>query len=182
MGHTRSRAMLAGLGAAAGAFAAAAMISAATAPTARADDPYADIIADVQAEFAAGQTALGEAATDFSNGDTGDGLTQLFIGLDDDFVGVPDDLEVGTTDALTNATVIPASDFEFNFANPETLTAAVTEAQNFYTEGNNLATTIASLPPTDYADTALDNALSTAYQWILPGQIELIGELESLGF
>ena len=182
MGHTRSRAAFVGLSAAAGAFAAAAMMSAATAPTARADDPYADIISDVQAELAAGQTALGEAATDFSNGDTGDGLTQLFIGLDDDLVGVPDDLQVGTTDALTNATVIPASDFEFTFANPETLTAAVTEAQGFYTEGNTLANTIATLLPTDYADTALDNALSTVYQWVLPDQIQLIGELESLGF
>jgi hypothetical protein len=30
---------------------------------------------------------------------------------------------------------------------------------------------------TDYADTALDNALSTIDQWILPDQIQLIGEL-----
>lgn len=185
MGHKRSRAVLAGLSAAAGAVAAAAMMSmtsVATAPTARADDPYADIVADVQAELAAGQTALGEAATDFSNGDTGDGLTQLFIGLDDDFVGVPDDLQVGATDALTNATVIPASDFEFNFANPETFTAALTESQSFYTEGATLATTIAGLPATDYANIALDNALSTVDQWVLPDQIALIGELESIGF
>lgn len=182
MGHKRSRAVLAGLSAAAGAVAAAAMVSAATSPTARADNPYADIVSDVQAELAAGQTALGEAATDFSNGNTGDGLTQLFIGLDDDLVGVPNDLQVGATDALTNATVIPASDFEFNFANPETLTAALTESQSFYTEGANLATTIAGLPTTDYADIALDNALSTVYQWVLPDQIALIGELESIGF
>jgi hypothetical protein len=182
MGHKRSRAVFVGLSGAAGAFAAAAIMSAATAPTARADDPYADILSDVQAELTAGQTALGEAATDLSHGDFGEGLTRLFIGLDDDFVGVPDDLEVGTTDALTNTTVIPASDFEFNFANPETFTAAVTEAQGFYTTGEGLITTIEGLPATDYAGTALDNALSIADQWILPGQIELIGYLESMVF
>ncbi len=78
---------------------------------------------------------------------------------------------------LTNATVIPASDFEFSFATPASLTAAVTEANTFYTEGNTLATEIASLPSTDYADTALDNALSTIDQWILPDQIQLIADL-----
>jgi hypothetical protein len=180
MGHKRSRAAFVGLSAAVGAFAAAATISAATAPTARADD-FSEIIADIQAEETAATTAFATASTDFADNDPGDGLTQLFIGLDDDLVGVPNDLRVGTTDALTNATVIPAKDFEFTFANPVTFTAAVTEAQHFYTEGNNLATTITNLPATDYADTALDNALSTFYQWIVPDQILLIGELESLG-
>jgi hypothetical protein len=46
MGHKSSRAVLVGLGAAVGAFGAAAMISAAIAPTARADD-FTDIIDDV---------------------------------------------------------------------------------------------------------------------------------------
>lgn len=90
---------------------------------------------------------------------------------------LPNTLEVGTVDVLTNATVIPASDFEFSFATPASLTAAVTEANTFYTEGNTLATEIASLPSTDYADTALDNALSTIDQWILPDQIQLIADL-----
>jgi hypothetical protein len=53
----------------------------------------------------------------------------------------------------------------------------VTEANSFYVEGNTLATTILSLPSTDYADTALDNALSTIDQWILPDQIQLIADL-----
>jgi hypothetical protein len=59
---------------------------------------------------------------------------------------------------------------------PASLTAAVTEANTFYAEGNTLAE-IASLPSTDYADTALDNALSTIDQWILPDQIQLIADL-----
>jgi hypothetical protein len=64
-----------------------------------------------------------------------------------------------------------------NGVSPASLTAAVTEANTFYTEGNTLATEIASLPSTDYADTALDNALSTIDQWILPDQIQLIADL-----
>jgi len=172
----RSRAVLLGLSAAAGTFAAAAMMSAATAPTAQADD-YSAIIADIQAEETAAATAFTAASTDFANGDSPDGLTQLFIGLDDDVLGVPNLLEVGEVDALTGTTVIPASDFEIDFATPATLAASVTEANSFYTEGNTLATEIASLPSTDYADTALDNALSTIDQWILPDQIQLIADL-----
>jgi hypothetical protein len=118
MGHESSRAVALGLGAAVGAFAAAAMMSAATAPTAHADD-FSAIIADIQAEETAAATAF---TTEATYGDTPAGLTQLFIGLDDDLLGVPNDLEVGTVDALTGATVIPASDFEISFATPASLT------------------------------------------------------------
>jgi hypothetical protein len=178
MPHTNFRAIPVGLGAAAAAFGSAAIIWAAGAPTAHADDPYADILADVQAELADGQTAFSHAATDFASGTAGEatGLTALFEGLDDDFVGVPDILHVGTVDALSNTPVIGPSVFDFTFATPATFTAAVTEAQNFYTEGNNLATTIAGLPANDFAVTALDNALSTLYQWILPDEILTIGQ------
>ena len=153
-------------------------MSAATAPTARADDPYADILADVQAELADGQAAFSQAATDFASGTAGEttGLTALFEGMDDYFVGIPDVLQVGTTDALTGVPVIGPSVFDITFATPANFTAAVTEAQGFYTEGNNLATTIAGLPANDFADTALDNALSTLYQWVLPDQILTIGQ------
>jgi hypothetical protein len=187
MGHKRSRAVFVGLSAAAAAFAAAAMLSAATPPTARADDPLTDISNDVQAELGYAQTAFSQAATDFGDGNTTEGLAQLFVGTDDDLVGVPDILGVGTVDALTGETVIPASDFNFShtfptFTNTTTLATATTEAQALYNEGNTLATTIAGLPTTDYADTALDNALSTADQWILPDQILAIGEFINFGF
>jgi hypothetical protein len=153
------------------------MISAAVAPTARADD-FSDILADIQAEETADATAFTTASTDFAtNADSPAGLTQLFIGLDDNLVGVPNGLHVGLVDALTNTPVIPASDFEFSFATPASDAAAVTEANTFYTEGNTLATEIVSLPSNDYAAIALDNALSTIDQWILPDQIQLIADL-----
>jgi hypothetical protein len=135
------------------------------------------VIADVQAEETAAATALATGSADLSNGEEAAGLTQLFIGLDDDLLGVPEDLEVGTTDVLTGTTVIPASDFEISFATPTSISGAVTEANNFYTGGVNLATTIAGLPSSDHALIALDNALSTIDQWILPDQIQLIAQL-----
>jgi hypothetical protein len=183
MGQKRSRAVLVGLSAAAGAFAAAAMISAAVAPTARAD-AYADILADIQAEEADANTAFANAATDFASNNEAAGLTQLYIGFDDDVFGVAEDLHVGLVDALTNTPVIPASDFNFahladspSFATPTSDTQSITEAQSFYTEGVTLANDINSLPSTDYALIAFDNALSQVDQWIVPTQIETIGLL-----
>jgi hypothetical protein len=85
MGSKSTRAVALGLGPAIGAFAAAAVMSATTAPTAHADDSSA-IIADIQAEEADATTAFTASSADFANGDTPDGLTQLFIGLDDDLV------------------------------------------------------------------------------------------------
>jgi hypothetical protein len=115
----------------------------AAAPVAHADD-FSTILADVTATEAAAATAFATASTDLADGNTPAGLTQLFIGLDDDLLGVPNELQVGSIDLLQGVPVIPASDFEFSFAAP----------------GVALATTIAGLPATDYADTALDNTLS----------------------
>ena len=80
------------------------MMSAVTAQTAHADDPFTDIVNDVEAELGYAQTAFSQAATDFGDGNAPGGLAQLFIGTDDDLVGVPDILQVGTTDALTGVT------------------------------------------------------------------------------
>ncbi|HEY9304022.1 MAG TPA: hypothetical protein VIO95_07010, partial [Mycobacterium sp.] len=164
---------------AAAALGAAAIVSAASAPTARADD-FSTILADIQATEGIAATAFANAATDFSTGNTAAGLTNLFIGLDDDTIGVPDELQVGLVDASTNSTLFPSNSFDFTFATPATFTASVTEAQTFWTLGNNLATTIGTLPNNDFADAALDNALSQFDQWVAPGQIELVGELQLL--
>src|ERR1700689_2795012 len=74
MDSNRSRTgVLVGLAAAAGAFGVAAMISAATPPTARADD-FTDIVNAVEAELAFGQAAFTTASTDFGSSDVTDGL------------------------------------------------------------------------------------------------------------
>jgi len=174
MGNKSSRAAALGLGAAVGAFAVATMISAAVAPTARAD-AYSDILADIQAEQADASTAFANAATDGYH--TAAGLTQLYIGLDDDIFGVSDDLHVGLIDALTNTPVIPSSEFDFSFAPPTSYAEAVTEAQTYYADGTALTNIIDGLPSSDYGLIALDNDLSAFDQLIVPDQIEEIAGL-----
>jgi hypothetical protein len=173
------RALLVSLSAAATALAAATIASAVSAPTAGADD-FSTILADIQTTEALAASAFTTSATDFSTGNTAAGLTQLLIGLDDDTIGVPDELQVGLVDLSTSSPLFPSNSFDFTFATPDSFTAAVTEAQSFWTAGNALATLIGTLPNNDFADTALDNALSEFDQWVAPGQIELIGELQLL--
>jgi hypothetical protein len=96
--------MLIGLAAAVGAFGFAATMSAATAPTARADD-FTDVINNADANLAAGQADFRVAATDFSSSDVSGGLAALIDGLDDDFVSPPEQLYIGTVEVLTNAPV-----------------------------------------------------------------------------
>jgi hypothetical protein len=179
MGQKSPRALLVGLSAAAAALGATAIVAAASAPTAHADD-FSTLLADIQGTEGIAATAFATAATDFSSGNEAAGLTNLFIGLDDSTVGVPDELQVGLVDLSTSSPLFASNSFDFTFPTPASFTAAVTEAQTFWTLGNNLATTIGTLPNNDFSDAALDNALSTFDQWVAPGQIELIGDLQLL--
>ena len=151
------------------------MMSAVTAQTAHADDPFTDIVNDVEAELGYAQTAFSQAATDFGGvGNAPGGLAQLFIGTDDDLVGVPDIPQVGMTDALTGVTVIPASDFNFSdlalspaFPTTTPSRAPRPNAKLLHRRAT-LANDITSFSPSDYADTALDKALSTAASGLSP--------------
>jgi hypothetical protein len=135
------------------------MISAAVAPTARADD-FSDILANIEAEQAAAQADFSAASAEFATGTAGvpAGLTDSFEGLDDDTFSVGDDLNTGLLDSVYNVPGVPADTFEFTFATPANDTAAVTEAQAIYTIGNNDMTTEA----TDFA--AGDYTNGTVYQ------------------
>ena len=101
------RPLLVGLSAAAAALGAATIVSAISAPTARADD-FSTILADIQTTEGIAASAFTTAATDFSTGNTAAGMTQLFIGLDDDMIGVPDELRVGLVDLSTSSNLFPA--------------------------------------------------------------------------
>ena len=116
------------------------------------------------------------------------GLTQLFIGLDDDLIGIPNFLEVALTDELQGVAVVSPTDFEigsdmpFDFSAPTSVAESLTEANTIYTEGaTTLISMINALPTTDFADAALFNAQSIVDEFILPGQIELIGSLAFAG-
>jgi hypothetical protein len=182
MGQTRSRAVLVGLSAAAGAFAVAAMISAASAPTARADD-FSDILANIQADQAAAQADFSAASADFASGTAGvpAGLTALFEGVDDDTFGVADDLHVGLLDSLYNVPVIPAKTFEFSFATPANFTAAVTEATTVYnTSMTDMTTAATDYSNGDYTDGEVYNDLGAINYFTISDQIQIVGEVEQL--
>jgi hypothetical protein len=182
MGRERSRAVLVGLSAAAGAFAAAAMISAAVAPTARADD-FSDILANIEAEQAAAQADFSAASAEFATGTAGvpAGLTDSFEGLDDDTFGVGDDLNTGLLDSVYNVPGVPADTFEFTFATPANDTAAVTEAQAIYTIGNNHMTTEATdFAAGDYTDGTVYQDLGAIDFSVIPDQVQFVGAVEEV--
>jgi hypothetical protein len=173
--------MLVGVAAAAGAFGVAAMMSAAMAPTARADD-FTEILNDVESVVGDGQIAFGDASTDFSGGDVTDGLAALLNGVDDDFVGAPDDFFVGTVDALTNEPVsVPVS--LFGLSPVADFSDGVSNAQFFFGLGETELTEAASaLSSGDYADAAYDGANGSLYVFDVPADYLLLGAAAALGF
>jgi hypothetical protein len=182
MDSNRSRSgMLVGLAAAAGAFGVAAMMSAVTAPTARADD-FTEILNDVEGVVGYGQASFGDASTDFGSGDVPDGLAALINGVNDDLVGAPDDLYVGTVDALTNEPVsVPVSFFA---TSPEAdFSDGVSDAQFFFGVGETDLTEAASaLSSGDYADAAFLGANGSLYVFDVPADYLLLGAAAALGF
>jgi hypothetical protein len=151
-GYRSRAATLIGVAAAAGAFGVAAMMSAATAPTARADD-FTDVINAIDGDFTAGQADFTTAFTDFGSSDVNDGLAALFSGVDDDFVGAPNNLLLGTAELAANDPVtgslvvdVPSeSDFTSGLNLAETL---IGEAQTYSTA------TLTALSSGDYVSAA----------------------------
>jgi hypothetical protein len=183
MGIKRSRAAtLVGLGAAAGAFGAAVMMSAATAPTARADD-FTDILNAVEGDFASGQAAFGEASTLFGSNDVPAGLDALFSGVDDDSVWAPDNLLVGSIEALTNEGITNSLAGDLYTPAPTTFAAALADAQNTIVAGESFFTTGASdLSLGSFGNAALYDLAGSAYIFDFAPQLLVIGTADALGF
>lgn len=178
MDGTKLRAgMLGSLGAAVGAFGAAAMMSAATAPAAWAD-PVTDVLNAVETEFTHGQTAFTAAFTDFGSNDVSNGLAQFFNGVDDDILA-PNMLLIGTADVIANQ---PIPNTFFVIAPPADLTSASTEAQAIMTSGEMLFTNAATaFGSGDYANGVYDSVLASILTFDVPSEVLLIGAVEQLG-
>jgi hypothetical protein len=177
----RSRSgVVVGLAAAAGVFGAAAMMSAATAPAARADD-YTDIVNAVNGDLADGQAAFTLAFADFGASDPSNGLAELFDGLDDDSLNVSANLFQGTVDALTNNPIDSSQPVTIG---PETdFAGALTDAHQFVTEGESYFSTAATfLASGDYASAAFDTSVGTSLVFALPWEALIMGAAGSLGF
>jgi hypothetical protein len=174
MGDTRSRyGVLIGLTAAAGAFGAAAMMSAATAPTARADD-FTDVINAVDADYTIGAAAFTTADTDFSGGDFAPGLAALFDGVDDDSVVAPENFLIGTGDLLTNEAVDVTNTYDWVL--PTDFSNAVSVAEGFVDDSAAYFSTAGTeLTGGDYLDAFMEYAYALNAFAVDPLQELLLG-------
>jgi hypothetical protein len=178
MDSNRSRTgMLIGLAAAAGAFGIAAMTSTATAPTAHADN-FTDIVTYVDADFADGQYGLTTAFSDFSSGDFATGLASLFDGVDDDFLAAPDNLLIGTVEALAGDPIGGPLLFdlgELNFA------GGLADAQDQFSYAvANLEAAPAELAAGDYGAATYDVVIGADYASVIPLEDIILGAAASL--
>jgi hypothetical protein len=169
------------LAAASGGLLAAAM---AGSPTARADDPFTDILNDVQGSITLGEADYTAAGTDFSTaGDTNEGLIASFAGFDNTFISPGDYTLLGLVAAATGTNYSSSgTTFEIPDTGPLTATgqegvatADLSQAQTFFSD----ATTALS-----GGDSYLGTAyfLLGGYEDILAGQADSLAGLFSLGF
>jgi hypothetical protein len=177
MGEMQSRSgILVGVAAAVGAFGAAAMMSAAAAPTARADD-FTDVINSVEGDFTTAQDQFTLADTDFGGGDVNDGLAAYFSGVNDDLLGAPNNLELGTLELIANdpvsaslvATIPSVTDF----------TAGLSEAESFFSAGASYFSEAATdLSAGDYVDASYLDYLGSLFD-VASGQLLIEGVVAS---
>ena len=174
----RGRFMI-GLGAAAGAFAAAAMMSAAGTPAARADS-FTDILNDVQTDFTIGQTYLTAAFGDFASSHVADGLAALVTGVDNDFVSTSDNILAGSVALLANDTVPGALGLAVD--DPGTFAAALSDAQQDIATAQIYATEAATaLANSEYAAYTFDSLIASDLTGIIPAEQLFLGGLDALG-
>jgi hypothetical protein len=168
------------LAAATGGLLAAAM---AGSPTARADDPFTDIVNDVQGSITAGETDYSEAASFFSTaGDTNEGLIAAFAGFTNIFISPADYALLGLTAAGTDTDF---SSFSIYFQDG---TGGLTTAAG----EESLAADYSSVATADFTDAssaltggdyfaAVNDILSGGYLDIIAGQADTLAGLFSLG-
>ena len=178
MGCNRSRAVAAGLGAAAAAIGSAAIMCAATAPIAR-----ADVTADVSAVLGDAQSDYNTAIADFAAGGNANwaaGLSALYESTDNELFGVPFIEQVEATDQLLNQPVTGISNFDFDWATPATLADATAEAQAISALGNTDMTTAANdFAAGDWTDGRLYNDLGSFLYGVEAWQVYAVGQFEA---
>jgi hypothetical protein len=178
MGDKRLRSgILVGLTAVAGAFGAAAMMSAATAPTARADD-FSDIISAVNDDYSAGQADFTTAFADFDNNEFAPGLNAFFSGVDADTLTAPNNVAFGTVEALQGQTL--SFTFPFALTTPATFADALTLAQADVVQGgNDLASVAVFLGSGSYDTATLELFTGLDQGFVIPLEELLIGAAAS---
>jgi hypothetical protein len=175
MGDARSRSgILVGLAAAVSAFGAAAMMSAAVAPTARADDA-SEIISAVNGDYAIGQSDFTTAVTDFGNGGFVAGLAESFGSVNEYSLAAPDNLVLGTIEAL-EGDPITSSLYVDDLTAPGTFADASAQAQIFFNEGEGFLSNAAiDFSASDYGAGTYQELIGSDYAFVLPVEELLLG-------
>jgi hypothetical protein len=132
-GGRRQGGIAVGIGAAAGGMLIAAMSQLATAPSAHAD-VVSDVVDDIQASLATGESAFSQGATDFATGDAFDGVVLDVFGTDDILLAPSQDVTLVGFDGLSGLTEPQAISFGLGII-PTNLSDGLQDAQNFILEG-----------------------------------------------
>ncbi len=154
MGAIHAR--LAGFTAAAGACGAVAMLCAATAATARADE-LSDLITAVDDDFANGQAAFATATTDFGSGQFVPGLAAFFDGVNDDSVNTTSSVVWGLI-AVQSGDIIDYAWPTDDLTIPADYADGLSTAQASFTDGMNLLNE--AVVYLNYGTTDMYNALA----------------------
>jgi hypothetical protein len=183
MANNKSRiGTLVGLVAAAGAFGFAGLMSAATAPTARADD-FSDVIGAVEGDYTTGAAAFTAATEFFSDGYFVPGLSELFTGADDYGLSAPNDLLIGTIEVLTNETfdVSAGGDTSWELGFPVDFSDGASVAEQYFADGETDITTLApeALSLGDYGDVLASTLYGADLLTVTPLEELLLGAAAS---
>jgi hypothetical protein len=176
---TRSRAgLLVALGAAAGALGVAALMSAATAPTARADDST-EILYNLNEELGFGQTAFTASSADFGSGDFSGGLASFFTGVNDDFLSGPQTVLADTLNSLLGEPIAYGAT-DWNITPEPDFATGLSDAQYFFNIGQGFFSTAASdLSAGDYAGAAFYDGYGFDYSAMVPLEELILGGVSS---
>jgi hypothetical protein len=175
MSHKSRTGLLISLGAAAGV---AAMMSAATAPTARADD-FTDVINAVDTDFTTGQADFSDAVTAFEGNADLSGLTDFFDGLNEDFLASSTNLFAGTAELLDNEAV--TGPIGLGVTPPTDFADAVSVAETLYQEGTTEMTDAANaFIAGDYGYGVFYDLFGADIATVLPLEEILLGSVASL--
>jgi len=155
------------------AFAAAALGSFAPAPVALADD-FTDVINAVDVDFVAGQAALAAANADFGSGDAPDGLASFFTGVDDYFVGGPDNFLAATAELIIGVPVV--SSFGFGLKVPPDLATVLGSVTDWVDlSQSDLALAATDFANGDFADGVSNTLSAMDFLLVLPPEELILG-------
>jgi hypothetical protein len=162
--------LLIGLATAAGAFGAAALMSGANPPTARADD-FTDVINAVEVDFTIGASDFNSAYSDFAANEPSAGLASFLDGVNDDVVSPTESLLIGTAELLDNESIAPP--LTWNIAPEASFAGGLSQAEADFSSGvTDFSEASSLLSSAEYGD--------AVYYEILGADLVSLGSLDDL--